>query len=219
VGNCSEIPVEILELEYPFVCLDKEFMIDTAGPGRFRGGPAITYTNQCLVESEISLSCDRMRYGPWGVFGGATAMPQALYEVLDLDAPFEHGWSPVDTLRPISGRFDSDDRADAEGEHYRTSKFSHVKVPAGTTLRIVNAAGGGYGSPLEREPASVLGDVRNELVSPEAARLHYGVVLSEDALAVDEDATRRLRDELRDDPPPIELRGWRGRDWFDGKDA
>ena len=34
VGNCSEIPVEILEVEYPFVCLDKEFMIDTAGPGR-----------------------------------------------------------------------------------------------------------------------------------------------------------------------------------------
>jgi N-methylhydantoinase B len=218
VGNCSEIPVEILELEYPFVCLDKEFMIDTAGPGRFRGGPGITYTNQCLVDSEISLSCDRMRYGPWGVFGGATAMPQALYEVLDVDAPFEGGWSPVDSLRPISGRFDGDGRADSQGEDYKTSKFSHVKVPAGTTLRIVNAAGGGYGSPFERDPQRVLDDVRNELVSSAAAREHYGVVLAEGGHAVDERATERLRMELAEAAPEVKILGWRGRDWFDGGD-
>jgi N-methylhydantoinase B len=214
VGNCSEIPVEILEVEYPFVCLDKEFMIDTAGPGRFRGGPGITYTNRSLVPAEISLSCDRMRYGPWGVFGGADAMPQALYEVMDDDAPFELGWSPVDALRPISGLFDSEGRADSEGGDYRTSKFSHVHVPADTTLRIVNAAGGGYGDPLEREPWRVLDDVRNELVSRGGARGHYGVVVKEDEWAVDEAATQALRAELRGGDHRIKIEGWRDESWF-----
>jgi N-methylhydantoinase B len=216
VGNCSEIPVEILELEYPFVCLDKEFMIDTAGPGRRRGGPGITYTNRSLVPAEISLSCDRMRYGPWGLFGGGDAMPQALYEVTDEDAPFELGWSPVDVLRPMSGRFDENAHADSDGDSYLTSKFSHVKVQSGTTLRIVNAGGGGYGDPLEREPELVLNDVRNELVSVEAAREHYGVVFDPDGKAVDEQATRDLRESLRGQERRLKLAGWRDREWFEG---
>jgi N-methylhydantoinase B len=214
VGNCSEIAVEILELEYPFVCLDKEFMIDTAGPGRFRGGPGITYTNRSLVDAEISLSCDRMRYGPWGLFGGARALPQALYEVLGDDFPFELGWSPVDVLRPISGRFDDEGRADAGGDSYRTSKFSHVRVPATTTLRIVNAGGGGYGDPLERDPERVLDDVRNELVSREAARAHYGVVLRDGMLELDEAATAELRASLAGTERTIALKGWRDSRWF-----
>src|SRR5439155_437482 len=117
VGNCSEIPVEILEIEYPFICLDKEFMIDTAGPGRFRGGPGITYTNRALVDCEVSLSCDRMRYGPWGLEGGGTSLPQALYEIEEEDVPYRLGWSPVESLRPISGRFDEDGRAAPRAVH------------------------------------------------------------------------------------------------------
>jgi N-methylhydantoinase B len=214
VGNCSEIAVEILELEYPFVCLDKEFIIDTAGPGRFRGGPGITYTNRCFVPAEISLSCDRMRYGPWGLLGGGSALPQALYEVLEDDVEFELGWSPVDALRPISGRFDAELRADADGDVYLTSKFSHVKVQPGTTLRIVNAGGGGYGDPFERDPSLVLDDVRNELVSREAAREQYGVVLAEGALRVDESATAALRAGAAGQERRLKLEGWRDRAWF-----
>ena len=221
VGNCSEIAVEILELEYPFVCLDKEFMIDTAGPGRFRGGPGVSYTNRSLVPAEISLSCDRMRYGPWGLFGGAAAMPQALYELegSDDEIPFDFGWSPVDTLRPLSGRFDSEGRADSEGEVYLTSKFSHVKVEAGTTLRIINAGGGGYGDPFTREPVSVLEDVRNELVSREAAHEHYGVVLAPGRLEIDAEATAELRAATEGQERAIKLVGWRDRAWSEGRSA
>ena len=39
VGNCSEISAEIVEVEYPVICIDKEFMIDTAGAGKFRWRP------------------------------------------------------------------------------------------------------------------------------------------------------------------------------------
>lgn len=214
VGNCSEIPIEILELEYPFVCLDKEFMIDTAGPGRFRGGPGITYTTRSLVAAEISLSCDRMRTGPWGLLGGGDAMPQALYELIEDDPPLKGGWSPVNSLRPISGLYDAEGRADSDGDDYRTSKFSHVHVGAGTTLRIVNAAGGGYGSPLERDTWRVLEDVRNELVSRAGAREHYGVVLYDDRLDVDEEATQILRAQLAKGHNP-KIKGWRDRVWFE----
>ena len=59
------------------------------------------------------------------------------------------------------------------------------------------AGAGGWGDPLEREPARVFKDVRNEFLSREAARSEYGVVFEPESLTVDEEATTRMRDELR----------------------
>jgi hypothetical protein len=39
-------------------------------------------------------------------------------------------------------------------------------------------------------------DVRNEKVSLSSARDHYGVVLNETTLEVDEQATRKIRDKM-----------------------
>jgi N-methylhydantoinase B len=81
--------------------------------------------------------------------------------------------------------------------------------PMATTMAIVpgerlvslTGGGGGYASPLERDPAAVCHDVMEGWVSPERARSVYGVVLHElaeerDVLIVDEDATRELRAQL-----------------------
>jgi N-methylhydantoinase B len=214
LGNCSEISIEIMEVEYPILCVDKEFMIDSAGPGRYRGGPGISYTNQLLVDCELSFFCDRMRYPPWGLFGGGDALPQALYEVVGDEVPFKNGWSPVESLRPIAGRFTRRGRADADGSVFLSGKFSHRRVPAGTTLRIVGAGGGGYGNPLERDPERVLADVRNELVSARAAREQYGVVVSNAPHAVDVESTSALRRRLTNRRRPPKARAWRDRGWF-----
>ena len=56
--------------------------------------------------------------------------------------------------------------------------------------------GGGYGDPLERDPAAVFVDVRERTVSPEAARNVYGVVLTDGAEAVDETATAAARKDM-----------------------
>tara|TARA_Y100001934_G_scaffold274217_1_gene365866 strand:+ start:4311 stop:6146 length:1836 start_codon:yes stop_codon:yes gene_type:complete len=56
--------------------------------------------------------------------------------------------------------------------------------------------GGGYGDPLERDPAAVLKDVRERTVSGKAAREVYGVVLVGGKDAVDEVATAKARKEL-----------------------
>jgi N-methylhydantoinase B len=61
--------------------------------------------------------------------------------------------------------------------------------------------GGGWGDPLDRDPAAVLDDVWDEYVSVEGAFRDYGVVvtgsLEEMTLAVDQDATKLERESRR----------------------
>jgi N-methylhydantoinase B len=81
----------------------------------------------------------------------------------------------------------------------------HRVVPAKITMNITRGdvyrhelpGGGGWGDPLERDPAHVLRDARNELVSLHAARDDYGVVIDAAHWKVDEGATASLRRELR----------------------
>ncbi len=65
-------------------------------------------------------------------------------------------------------------------------------IPEGDRLVLEMPGGGGLGDAREREPALVAEEVSNGLVSPEAARRHYGVVLAADG-SVDAEATRRAR--------------------------
>jgi N-methylhydantoinase B len=69
-------------------------------------------------------------------------------------------------------------------------------------FRHVHAGGGGWGDPLERDPAAVLRDVRNEFVSPAKAEADYGVVIDTRTWTVDAAASERRRADLR------KRRGW-----------
>ena len=53
--------------------------------------------------------------------------------------------------------------------------------------------GGGWGNPFDRDPELVLRDVRDGVVSTEAARRDYGVVVTENLKAVDVVATEVAR--------------------------
>jgi N-methylhydantoinase B len=55
--------------------------------------------------------------------------------------------------------------------------------------------GGGYGDPLDRDPADVLTDVQGDIVSRDEAERVYGVVLTDGKVAAD--ATARRRGEIR----------------------
>lgn len=65
--------------------------------------------------------------------------------------------------------------------------------------RLVNntGGGGGWGDPLERDPALVLADVLSDRVSVEAALRDYGVVVDVENERVDEQETARVRAERR----------------------
>ena len=53
--------------------------------------------------------------------------------------------------------------------------------------------GGGWGDPFNRDPDLVLRDVQDGVVSPEAARNDYGVVVTQSLQAVDIAATEVAR--------------------------
>ena len=76
-----------------------------------------------------------------------------------------------------------------------------VPHAAGEAIAYHYGGGGGWGDPLDRDPAKVFADVLDEYVSPESARNDYGVVLTgslqELDLAVDPEATVRLRARIR----------------------
>src|SRR5258705_11999367 len=88
-----------------------------------------------------------------------------------------------------------------ENEHAEQIHCMANAVPhaAGQAFRYVHGGGGGWGDPLKRDPELVLDDVYDELVSLESAERDYGVLfmgsLEDDTLAVDSDATTKLREQ------------------------
>jgi len=66
-------------------------------------------------------------------------------------------------------------------------------VPSGTEALVLTAGGGGWGNPLEREPAKVQWDVLEGYISLDSAREDYGVVLDPVTLDIDIEATEHLR--------------------------
>lgn len=82
----------------------------------------------------------------------------------------------------------------ASGQDLRPKGFQVIE--RGGRLVVEMPGGGGYGNPLERDARMVREDARNGLISREAARKYYKVVLRED-FSIDEEATRTARDDDR----------------------
>ena len=74
-----------------------------------------------------------------------------------------------------------------------TMPMEAIKLRKGDVFRHVSAGGGGFGSPCDREPASVLEDVREGKVSLAGAREQYGIVVDNMSFAIDERQTDQLR--------------------------
>ena len=64
-------------------------------------------------------------------------------------------------------------------------------------VQLLTVSGGGWGDPLDRDPDLVRDDVLDEKLSVSYVQIEYGVVLDPDTLLVDQVATERLRDEMR----------------------
>ena len=63
-------PVEILETEYPIEVTLFEPLIDSAGPGRHRGGPGYVREYRLLDDAVCTLRMGQFANGSWGVVGG-----------------------------------------------------------------------------------------------------------------------------------------------------
>jgi N-methylhydantoinase B len=64
---------------------------------------------------------------------------------------------------------------------------------AGTRVTLDLPGGGGFGDPLCRDLDAVRDDIANGVISPEAARRDYGVIISSGSAVIDLEATRQER--------------------------
>lgn len=163
--NFTNVPNEFVEAYFPLRIETYETITDSGGAGKHRGGNGIRMAYRLLADGEISIHDDRWLTYPWGVIGGDPGM-RSRKELI---------------------------KANGESQ-ILPSKCDHIKVETGDLVIFDTWGGGGWGSPLERDPAAVTTDVLKGLVSVEGA-LRYGVVL--DSLGkVDANATTTLRAEM-----------------------
>ena len=168
-ANGANTPVEILESDTPLIVERRELLPDSGGPGRMRGG-----------------------LGRRVVF----KIPEDEYAPL-----------PPVSLGIQSGRYRYPPEGLAKGKNGTLAVFQVNGKPGdpygltqlhlGDVVTMDAAGGGGYGDPLERDPEMVHGDVLEGYVSIEGAKRDYGVVINEETLVLDADATTALRDALK----------------------
>ena len=79
------------------------------------------------------------------------------------------------------------------GEDILVKPHRLVNVKEGDILVKHSSGGGGVGNPAERDPVMVQEDVKNRLVTLEAARDVYKVAIDPNTLKIDVDGTKRLR--------------------------
>nr|WP_242832363.1 hydantoinase B/oxoprolinase family protein [Desulfosporosinus orientis] len=162
-GGVRSPNIEANELQYPHLTLCHEMEIDSAGAGKWRGGPGIRYSLQFYGEpTNIVMFGDGMKIPPFAL---ASGKPGSLNYVELL--------TPDEEKIPLA------------------SKESPRTLTKGAVLTMVSSGGGGWGDPWQREPESVWQDVLNGVISRTKARTDYGVVIDEGG--VDWAGTKKLR--------------------------
>jgi N-methylhydantoinase B len=163
LGNLANTPVEFIEAENPLSVEAYGFIPDTGGAGKYRGALGIVRQYRLLAD-EAMMNLRSDRH-----------------------------------LHPCWGLFGGKGGAvarsckiSADGEEEMPSKFV-LTFKKGDALRAEMAGSGGYGDPLDRDPAAVGEDVRQEKVSIGHALAEYGVVVDAKTGAVDGPATETER--------------------------
>jgi N-methylhydantoinase B/oxoprolinase/acetone carboxylase alpha subunit len=166
----------VAETRYPFLNMEYQLEPNAVGHGRHRGGFGTRRVFRFLADGvNIASHTNRHRVRAWGLHGG------------------EDGTNTIIGFRR-QGETEWVRARDAFGVA-SYGKFSGITMNAGDEMLFVTPSGGGYGDPLERDPALVLEDIELELITEDVARDVYGVVFA--AGVVDEQATAALRAERR----------------------
>jgi N-methylhydantoinase B len=161
---------EFFEVQDPHVLEQHEFKTDSAGAGHWRGGHG-AITRWRFEGDAATLVLQGDTDGGFGIFGGLAGTDNrfTLY--------FPDGTSYEPGAKEIIRR----------------------DIPVGTIVERHSGGGGGFGPPELRPEAAVLADVVAGVVSAEAARDKYGVILQADnELAIDAENTIAARKRMRE---------------------
>jgi N-methylhydantoinase B len=162
--NGTNVPVEIQESRNPVMIERFGLIADSAGPGQFRGGCGVRRDLRLLADDTVFFNLgDRNVTPPYGLFGGSPGALGATMLNPDTDA--------------------------AEPLHAKGT----FRLRKGDLISWRTAGAGGYGPADQRDPAMVLTDVQEGLVSLDAAARDYRVVIDASGQSVDQAATDTLR--------------------------
>lgn len=160
LGRFMNTPVEAAELEYPVTIERYQFIPDSGGAGKSRGGLSLRRDIRFHTDVLWARYSDRHKFPPQGLFGGKEGSCGAF--ILNPEMPHE--------------------------AKQKSKGVSHIQ--AGDLLSIRLPGSGGYGDPQERDPEMVRWDVLNGKVSQGAALRDYGVVLSDDFTLNEEETSK-----------------------------
>jgi N-methylhydantoinase B len=202
--SASMANVESQEWKLPIVYLYRRQLPDTGGAGRWRGGltAAVALTPigvaEMILKSTNTAGTEASNaHGIDGGYPGAGSQVRVL-----------RGTDVWEKLK--AGRIPLEDGDFGGAVEHLASKASGV-LAAGDVLVFFAPGGGGFGDPLDREPARVANDVGNGWVSIACARDIYGVALTPGG-QVEDMATQRLRDSIRGARKQRETAAWQTQD-------
>jgi N-methylhydantoinase B len=142
-GDVRSAPIELQEIQYPFLIERFALRTDSGGAGKHRGGLGVELTYRALQACVANVNCDRTKDPPWGLHGGK---PGAINE--------------AELVRN-------------DGNTQKLLKATGVALAAGDRLTFRTAGGGGWGDPRERNYDDIAHDLAAGYVSPDAARRDY----------------------------------------------
>ncbi|MEV4601049.1 hydantoinase B/oxoprolinase family protein [Amycolatopsis sp. NPDC049253] len=210
-ANNLDPATEAIESELPAVVLRKEYAPDSGGAGDNRGGAAVLKDTLYLTDAEHwSSPLHTKTASGVGVYGGeagalgATWVFHPDYKNVTKDKDLI-GTEPevYAGATPVAGMLDPETKTvDPNGEYFYFASTPVWHTKPNAVFRYLTNGGGGWGSPLQRDPERVCRDVRDEYVTIEGAYRDYGVVISGDPhgdpenLEIDLEATAKRRAEL-----------------------
>ncbi|MDP6389467.1 MAG: hydantoinase B/oxoprolinase family protein [Alphaproteobacteria bacterium] len=145
ITNTSNLPVEVIESEYPLRVESYGLIEDSGGAGEYRGGMGIR-----RVIGPVGHTCtfngagERFSHRPWGVFGGASGG---------------------------SGRFLH--VRDGGGETELEIKPAGIELAAGEKVVVETPGAGGYGDPKQRSAEAIEHDRASGKFSDEYVKRNY----------------------------------------------
>jgi N-methylhydantoinase B/oxoprolinase/acetone carboxylase alpha subunit len=192
---------ELSEEENAFVqIISKKIMRDNQAFGKYRGGQGYQMALAAYESTTWGFAsfCVGSKFPTIsGLFGGyaCPAYPLAKVQGVDVFDTFKHDpgsfkWTIEEIMneRPFEGAVYS--------THHMGFPFELAKN--GELYMCTQGAGGGYGDVLERDPAAVMKDLEQELISDWTAQEIYHVVYDPSSFVVDPEATAQAREAERD---------------------
>lgn len=145
ITNTSNLPVEVIEMEYPLRVLSYGLVEDSGGAGTHRGGMGLRRDitpvgHDCIFNG----AGERFSHQPWGVFGGA----------------------PGATGKFVHTHLDG-------AQEQLEIKPSGILLKAGEVIRVETPGSGGYGPPANRPEADIAEDRESGKFSDEYMKRYY----------------------------------------------